>query len=49
MQVQTEAAIAAADAVFFLIDARTGPTPVDRAFATSAQIRQARHPDRQQE
>src|SRR5262249_13152344 len=33
MQAQTEAAIAAADAVFFLIDARTGPTPVDRAFA----------------
>jgi GTP-binding protein len=33
MQAQTEAAIAAADAVFFLIDARAGPTPVDRAFA----------------
>src|SRR5215475_10552468 len=33
MQSQTEAAIAAADAVFFLIDARAGPTPVDRAFA----------------
>src|SRR5262250_3015996 len=27
MQAQTEAAIAAADAVFFLIDARAGPTP----------------------
>ena len=33
MQAQTEAAIAAADAVFFLIDARAGPTPADRAFA----------------
>jgi GTPase len=33
MQVQTEAAIAAADAVLFLIDARAGPTPADRAFA----------------
>src|SRR5262249_4197498 len=33
MQAQTESAIAAADAVFFLIDARAGPTPVDRAFA----------------
>jgi GTP-binding protein len=33
MQVQTEAAIAAADAVLFLIDARAGPIPVDRAFA----------------
>src|SRR5713226_1193076 len=33
MQVQTAAAIAAADAVFFLIDVRAGPTPADRAFA----------------
>jgi len=33
MRAQTEAAIAAADALFFLIDARVGPTPVDRAFA----------------
>src|SRR5438445_4034256 len=33
MQVQTEAAIAAADAVFFLIDVRAGPTPVDHEFA----------------
>jgi len=33
MQVQTEAAIAAADAVLFLIDARTGPIPADAAFA----------------
>src|SRR5262245_59869727 len=33
MQAQTEAAIAQADAVFFLIDARAGPTPADRAFA----------------
>jgi len=33
MRAQTEAAIAQADAVFFVIDARSGPTPVDRAFA----------------
>ena len=33
MQVQTGAAIAAADAVLFLIDARTGPLPADAAFA----------------
>jgi GTP-binding protein len=33
MQAQTEAALAAADAVFFLVDARAGPTPVDQAFA----------------
>jgi GTP-binding protein len=33
MQAQTEAAIASADAVFFLIDARAGPTPADRVFA----------------
>jgi GTP-binding protein len=33
MRAQTEIAIAEADAVFFLIDARIGPTPVDRAFA----------------
>jgi GTPase len=33
MQEQTEAAIAGADAVFFLIDARAGTTPTDRAFA----------------
>jgi GTP-binding protein len=33
MQVQTEAAIAAADAVLFLIDARAGSIPADRAFA----------------
>jgi len=33
MQAQTEAAIAAADAVLFLIDARSGPLPVDAAFA----------------
>src|SRR5215468_10326269 len=33
MQEQTEAAIAAADAVLFLIDARAGTTPSDRAFA----------------
>jgi GTPase len=33
MQEQTEAAIAAADAVMFLVDARAGTTPADRAFA----------------
>ncbi|HVV61200.1 MAG TPA: ribosome biogenesis GTPase Der [Pseudolabrys sp.] len=33
MRAQTEAAIAEADAIFFLIDARSGPTPVDHAFA----------------
>jgi GTPase len=33
MQEQTKAAIAAADAVMFLIDARAGSTPADRAFA----------------
>jgi GTPase len=33
MQEQTAAAIAAADAVMFLIDARAGTTPADRAFA----------------
>src|SRR3954465_2769476 len=33
MQEQTAAAIALADAVLFVIDARAGPTPVDGAFA----------------
>jgi GTP-binding protein len=33
MRAQTETAIGQADAVFFMIDARAGPTPVDRAFA----------------
>ena len=33
MQAQTATALAAADAIFFLIDARIGPTPVDNAFA----------------
>ena len=33
MLAQTEAAIASADAVLFLIDARAGLTPIDRAFA----------------
>src|SRR6516225_5512435 len=33
MRAQTEAAIAAADAVFFLLDARTGVMPADRVFA----------------
>ena len=33
MRAQTEAAIAQADAIFFMIDARIGLTPVDRHFA----------------
>src|SRR5262245_30964100 len=33
MRAQTEAAIAQSDAVLFLVDARAGLTPVDRAFA----------------
>jgi GTP-binding protein len=33
MQAQTEAAIAEADAIFFLVDARTGPLPADHGFA----------------
>jgi GTP-binding protein len=33
MRAQTETAIAQADAILFMIDARVGPTPVDRAFA----------------
>ncbi|MGA7788117.1 MAG: ribosome biogenesis GTPase Der [Xanthobacteraceae bacterium] len=33
MQTQTAAAVAQADAVLFLIDARAGATPADRAFA----------------
>jgi GTP-binding protein len=33
MQAQTDAAIALADAIFFVIDARAGPNPVDAAFA----------------
>jgi GTP-binding protein len=33
MRRQTETAIAESDAVFFLVDARAGMTPVDRAFA----------------
>ena len=32
-QAQTAAALAQADAVFFLVDARAGATPADRAFA----------------
>jgi GTP-binding protein len=36
MRVQTEAAIAQADAVFFMIDARAGAIPADRAFADVA-------------
>ena len=33
MQAQTEAAMASADAIFFLIDARSGPIPIDQDFA----------------
>src|SRR5207302_610767 len=33
MRAQTEAAIAAADAIFFVIDARSGLTPIDQEFA----------------
>src|SRR3954468_3163232 len=33
MQAQTATALAEADAIFFLIDARIGPTPADNAFA----------------
>lgn len=33
MRAQTEAAVASADAVLFMIDARAGLTPTDRAFA----------------
>jgi len=36
MRAQTQAAIEAADAVFFMIDAREGLMPVDRAFAELA-------------
>jgi GTPase len=36
MQEQTETAIAQADALFFVIDARVGLTPSDRAFADFA-------------
>jgi GTPase len=33
MRAQTETAIAQADAIFFMIDARAGPLPADRTFA----------------
>src|SRR5277367_708754 len=33
MQAQTAAAVAHSDAVLFLVDARAGSTPIDRAFA----------------
>ncbi len=36
MRAQTEMAIDQADAIFFMIDARIGPTPDDRAFADLA-------------
>ena len=34
MRIQTEAAIGLADAIFFMIDSRTGITPADRHFAS---------------
>ena len=36
MRAQTETAMAQADAIFFMIDARVGPTPADREFAALA-------------
>jgi GTP-binding protein len=36
MRAQTETAMAQADAIFFMIDARVGPTPADRDFAELA-------------
>lgn len=42
MRAQTEAAVAEADAIFFLIDSRAGLTPVDRHFA--ALVRRAGKP-----
>ncbi|MGB6313028.1 MAG: ribosome biogenesis GTPase Der [Pseudolabrys sp.] len=36
MRAQTETAIDQADVIFFMIDARAGPTPVDHAFADVA-------------
>src|SRR5262249_14380512 len=36
MRVQTNTAIAQADIIFFMIDARIGPTPADQAFADVA-------------
>jgi GTP-binding protein len=36
MRAQTETAMAQADAVFFMIDARAGPLPADRVFAELA-------------
>jgi GTP-binding protein len=36
MRAQTEMAIEQADAIFFMIDARIGPTPDDRTFANMA-------------
>lgn len=42
MRAQTEAAVAAADAIFFMVDARSGLTPIDRHFA--ALVRRAGKP-----
>ena len=42
MQLQTEAAIAQADLLLFMVDARAGLTPVDRAFA--AMVRKSGKP-----
>jgi GTP-binding protein len=36
MRAQTETAICQADAIFFMIDARVGPTPTDYGFADAA-------------
>ncbi len=50
MQAQTETAIADADAVLFLIDARAGLMPIDQVFANLvAQVGQAGNSRRQQE
>jgi GTP-binding protein len=42
MRAQTEAAVEAADAIFFVFDARAGITPADRAFANL--VRRANKP-----
>ena len=50
MRAQTETAIAQADAIFFMIDARSGPTAGrPRLRRTGAQVRQADRADRQQD
>jgi len=49
MQEQTEVAIGLADALMFVIDARAGLTPNDRAFAISRAAPTAGGAGRQQE